>query len=289
MEITSPSQLAKLLKEYALVPLKQLGQNFLVDRNIVNNIVRFAGIDENDDCLEIGPGAGALSCAICEKAKKLVAVEIDRGMTELLRHVLAPYNNATVIHADALKYDLSNIFTDQACQKIKVVANLPYYITSPLIFKLFEIGDRISSMTLMVQKEVAQRIAAKPGGSDYGALSVLVQNRCNIVFGFKVPPDCFFPKPNVDSTVIRLEVFDKPRCGVDHALFEKTVLMAFTQKRKTILNNLSAQTGQTKEALSPAILAAGLSPTQRAEQLSIEQFAQLAKAMDSLSSVQSGR
>ena len=279
MDVTSPNQLRHLLKEYALVPLKQLGQNFLIDHNIVNKIIQFADIDSDDFCLEIGPGAGALSCGLCERAGKLVAIDIDKGMVELLRYVLEPYENVEIIHGDALKYDLTLILPHDASSKIKVVANLPYYITSPLLFKLLSIGDHIQSMTLMVQKEVAQRIAAHPGSGDYGALSVLVQNRCNVVSGFKVPPDCFFPRPNVESSVIHLNLLDISRSGVEDKLFEKVVFMAFTQKRKTLLNNLCVQTGQTKEVVSAAIAEAGLLPSVRAEQLGVEQYSALAKTM----------
>ena len=282
MNHTSPSQLKKLFQEYNLTPLKQLGQNFLIDRQMVDKIVRFANVSSNDICLEIGPGAGALSVALCGTAQKLIAVEIDKGITNLLRDVLSPYHNAVVIHQDALKTDFSELLGRHTTDKVKVVANLPYYITSPLIFKLLAISGRISSMTLMVQKEVARRIAAKSGESDYSALSVLIQSRCDVDFGFKVPPDCFFPKPKVESAVIRLDILHKPNIDTDYAQFEKTVLMAFTQKRKTILNNIASQAGLPKETVIVALNQAGIVPTARAEQLDIGQFSSLTKALEAL-------
>ncbi|MGI6175143.1 MAG: 16S rRNA (adenine(1518)-N(6)/adenine(1519)-N(6))-dimethyltransferase RsmA [Christensenellales bacterium] len=277
MKLTSKTDLTELFKKYSIAPLKQLGQNFLVDENILQKIADCAEVGSEDDCLEIGPGAGTLTQVLCERAHKVIAVELDKGLTRVLRETLAAYSNIQIVHGDILKVDIEQL-TGGFKDGFKVVANLPYYITSAVVMRLIGI-ERLKTMTLLVQKEVAQRMCAQPGKKEYGILSVATRYYSEPRMMMHVPPGCFYPKPSVESTVIRLDVREDLPAEEQTNAFFRLVKISFAQRRKTILNNLTA--GYGRERAQSALHAAGLEQNLRAEQLSIQQFIELQKAIDS--------
>lgn len=258
---------------------KKFGQNFLIDGNILEKIVDAAQITEDDCVLEIGPGIGTMTQYLAERAKSVIAVEIDKNLIPVLQETLSPYDNVKVIHDDILKVDIDRIVQEENGGKpIKVAANLPYYITTPIIMALFENHIALRSITIMVQKEVADRMQAMPGTKDYGALSLAVRYYAKPEIIMKVPASCFMPRPNVDSAVIRLTRYEKPLVeAVDENWLFAVIRASFNQRRKTLLNGLSnaGNLGISKEKIAEAIAQMGLSPKVRGETLTLEQFIEL--------------
>ena len=274
----NPSKTDEILKKYNLSAQKRYGQNFLVDSNILEKIVKSADISKEDTVLEIGPGIGALTQYLCESAKEVICVEIDSKMIPVLEDTLSDYSNVTVINEDVLKLDIANLLKEKGIDKIKVVANLPYYITTPIIMGLLENGAPVESITVMIQKEVAQRMQVGPGSKDYGALSLAVAYYCEAEVKMTVSANCFIPRPNVDSAVIKLEKLKKPRVEVkDSALMYRIIKGAFEQRRKTLTNALSHSSAfkTDKNRVEEALLIMGKNINIRGEELTIEEFAQL--------------
>ena len=276
----------KVLKKYNLHPTKSLGQNFLTDDSILNAISNAAELTKEDLVLEVGPGLGSLTAELAEAAGMLVAVEIDKRLIPILKENLKDYANIHIINGDILQLDVSKELAAAVEEldgsfkpaALKIVANLPYYITTPVIMKLLESGIKASTMVFMVQKEVADRMQADPGGKEYGALSVAVQYYSRPTVVMEVPPCSFIPQPEVDSTVIRLELYDKPPVELhDSSLFFRVVKAAFGQRRKTLVNalNNAGQFNMSKEEIKAALGHTGIDENRRGETLSLEQFAQL--------------
>ncbi len=260
-----------ILKRFGIRMSKKLGQNFLIDEHVVNSIVEAAGIKPGDAVLEIGPGIGTLTQGLAEAGAHVTAVEIDRRLLEVLSKTLEGYENVRVVHGDILRV---NITETVGVPQYKVVANLPYYITTPIIMGLLEAKMPIDVLVTMVQKEVAQRMVASPGTKDYGALSVAVQYYTKAEIMFVVKPDSFIPPPSVDSAVIRCTVLDKPPVEVDEKIFFRVVRAAFAQRRKTLFNTLKT-TGVPVETLKGILESAGIDGNRRGETLSIDEFAAL--------------
>lgn len=262
---------------------KKFGQNFLIDGNILGKIVDAAQITEEDCVLEIGPGIGTMTQYLAERAKAVIAVEIDKNLIPILQDTLSSYKNVKIIHEDILKVDINRIVQEENSGKpIKVVANLPYYITTPIIMALFENHIALRSITIMVQKEVADRMQAVPGTKDYGALSLTVRYYAKPEIVMKVPASCFMPRPNVDSAVIRLTRYEKPPVEVtDEARLFAVIRASFNQRRKTLVNGLSnaGSLGVGKEKIAEIIEQMGLPPTVRGETLTLKQFAELSNRL----------
>lgn len=275
----NPTNTIEILDKYGFSFQKKFGQNFLIDENVVRKIVREAGVTKDDFVLEIGPGIGTMTQILCEEAREVVAVEIDKKLIPILtQDTLSYYDNVTVINEDILKLDIVKLANERNGGKpIKVVANLPYYITTPIIMGLFESQVPLDSITIMVQKEVADRMQVGPGTKDYGALSLAVQFYARPQIVLTVPASCFMPRPNVDSAVIRLERFKEPPVDVtDQHLMFNIIRASFNQRRKTMTNSVvNAGIGITKEKLLTALEACGLPATVRGEALTLEQFAML--------------
>ena len=277
-----PSNTIEILKKYNFSFQKRFGQNFLIDTHVLEKIVDEAGIDEDDCVLEIGPGIGTMTQYLCERAGRVIAVEIDKALIPILNDTLSSYSNVEIINEDILKVDITNL-----CNKynngrpIKVVANLPYYITTPIIMGLFESGCPLESITIMVQKEVADRMKCGPGSKDYGALSLAVQFYSNPEIVANVSPESFIPKPGVGSTVIRLTRYPKPPVEVDDEKYMfKLIRAAFNMRRKTMVNSLmSGNLGLTKEEILTAIDKLNLSPQVRGEALTLNEFAALSNIL----------
>ncbi|WP_138159980.1 16S rRNA (adenine(1518)-N(6)/adenine(1519)-N(6))-dimethyltransferase RsmA [Peptoniphilus catoniae] len=270
-----PARVVELQNKYGFRFTKSLGQNFLIDGNIVRNIADLAQINKEDYVLEIGPGIGTLSEEIALRCKKLVSIEIDESLKELLKESL-PYDNVKVIFKDIMKLDLKQLVEEEFQNKaIKIVANLPYYITTPIVSKLIESGIEIESMTFMIQKEVAKRFSAKPSTKDYGSLSVFIQFYSNVSYEFSVSKNSFIPKPNVDSAVVKLEMKEEiPE--IDTEKFFKIVKAAFSKRRKTILNALSTYGfNLEKTSILKALNLSNIDPRRRGETLTIDEFAVL--------------
>ena len=266
------------IQKYNFAFQKRFGQNFLIDDFVIGKIIRAAEIDKTDTVLEIGPGIGTLTQYLAEAAEHVYAVEIDRNLIPILSETLADYDNVTVINEDILKTDIAAIAAKSKSGRLKCVANLPYYITTPIIMELLEKRLPIDSITVMIQKEVAERIAAKPGTKDYGALTLAVNYYAQTYLAANVPPNCFIPRPNVGSAVIRLKVLDRPSVEVkDEALMFRLIRASFNQRRKTLSNGIanSADLDIPKERVEQALAAMNLPPTVRGETLSLEQFAEL--------------
>lgn len=274
-KLSNPQVTIDIIKKYNFAFQKRFGQNFLIDGHVVEKIISSADITRDDIVLEIGPGIGTMTQYLAEAAGHVYAVEIDKNLPVILEETLADYDNVTVINDDILKVDIAKLTEGKP---IKVVANLPYYITTPIIMGLFEKHIPATSITVMVQKEVAQRMQAAPGSKDYGALSLAVQYYASPYIVANVPPNCFMPRPNVGSAVIRLTCYDKPPVVVkDETLMFKLIRAAFNQRRKTLQNalNNSPELNVTKEQVVNALRALELSETVRGETLSLEQFAHL--------------
>ena len=274
-KLSNPQVTIDIIKKYNFAFQKRFGQNFLIDGHVVEKIISSADITRDDIVLEIGPGIGTMTQYLAEAAGQVYAVEIDKNLPVILEETLADYDNVTVINDDILKVDIAKLTEGKP---IKVVANLPYYITTPIIMGLFEKHIPATSITVMVQKEVAQRMQAAPGSKDYGALSLAVQYYAVPYIVANVPPNCFMPRPNVGSAVIRLTCYDKPPVEVrNETLMFKLIRAAFNQRRKTLQNalNNSSELNVTKEQVVNALRALELSETVRGETLSLEQFAHL--------------
>ncbi len=275
----NPKNTIEIIQKYEFMFQKKFGQNFLIDTHVLEKIISAAGITKNDCVLEIGPGIGTMTQYLAENAGHVVAVEIDRNLIPILKETLADYDNVTVINEDILRVDIKALAEEYNGGKpIKVVANLPYYITTPIIMGLFESGVSIDNITVMVQKEVADRMKEGPGSKDYGALSLAVQYYAEPEIVANVPPNCFIPRPNVGSAVIRLTRHKEMPVEVkDPALMFKIIRASFNQRRKTLQNGLgnAPELPYTKEQIAAAIAEMGLTPTIRGEALSLAQFAQL--------------
>ena len=275
----NPKNTIEIIQKYEFMFQKKFGQNFLIDTHVLEKIISAAGITKNDCVLEIGPGIGTMTQYLAENAGHVVAVEIDRNLIPILKETLADYDNVTVINEDILRVDIKALAEEYNGGKpIKVVANLPYYITTPIIMGLFESGVPIDNITVMVQKEVADRMKEGPGSKDYGALSLAVQYYAEPEIVANVPPNCFIPRPNVGSAVIRLTRHKEMPVEVkDPALMFKIIRASFNQRRKTLQNGLgnAPELPYTKEQIAAAIAEMGLTPTIRGEALSLAQFAQL--------------
>ena len=275
----NPQNTIAVLQKYHFNFQKKFGQNFLIDPHVLDKIIGAAGITKDDMVLEIGPGIGTMTQYLAEAAGKVVAVEIDRNLLPILQETLADYDNVKVIHADVLSLDLEKLVQEEnGGRPIKVVANLPYYITTPIIMALFEQHVPLANVTVMVQKEVAARMKSGPGSKDYGALSLAVQYYAEPYIVANVPCNCFMPRPNVDSAVIRLTRYEEPPVQVkDEKMLFKIIRASFNQRRKTLQNGLnnSSELNFTKDQIAAAIAEAGFSPSVRGEALTLEQFAKL--------------
>lgn len=296
-DLINPQNTIQFMKEHGISAKKRFGQNFLIDKRVLDRIIEGADITKHDTVLEIGPGIGTLTQALCEAAGYVYAVEIDKDMLPLLEENLADYSNYRIINDDILKVDLDALIaestakanqdsTHESAARIKVAANLPYYITTPIIMQLLESRLPISSITVMVQKEVADRMQAPPGSSDYGALSLAVQYYASAEITAKVPPNCFIPRPGVDSAVITLRCYDKAPVEVkDDRYMFRLIRAAFAQRRKTLVNALKndASLKITREQAEAALDSMGLNVDIRGERLSLAEFAKLSELLASQS------
>lgn len=280
-DIATPIRTRAILERYGFSFKKSLGQNFLIDTNILQRIVDFAEIGENTGTIEIGPGIGALTEQLARSSKKVVAFEIDQRLLPILSDTLSPYENVKIIHKDVLEADVQGVIDQEfmGMDDLMVVANLPYYVTTPIIMKLLEEKLPIRGIVVMLQKEVANRISASPGTKEYGSLSIAIQYYTHAETVMIVPKTVFVPQPNVDSAVIRLTRREKPAVSVkDENFFFQVTRSSFAQRRKTILNNLTSQLPdgkQKKEEILAALAAADIEPTRRGETLSLEEFGRL--------------
>ena len=278
-----PSELKPLLARHGFSFSKSLGQNFLIDEGVLSKIVDASDLTPDTCALEIGPGAGTLTQRLAQNAKKVTAIEIDSALIPILNEIMESFDNFTLVHQDVMTVDLKALTSQHfGDTPFCVAANLPYYITTPIIMNLLESRLPITAMTLMVQKEVADRMAAKPGSKDYGALSVAVQYYTEPQIICKAEPHCFMPQPKVASTVVKLKVLPAPAVTVaDEKKFFQIVKSAFGQRRKTLLNALSKSPYLTlgKEAVQNALITLGLDPAIRGERLSIEEFAALSNLL----------
>jgi len=281
-DIATPVRTRAILEKYGFSFKKSLGQNFLIDTNILKKIVSFADLSESSGAIEIGPGIGALTEQLARSSKKVVAFEIDQRLLPILQDTLSPYENVKVIHKDVLEADVRMVMEEefQGINDIMVVANLPYYVTTPIIMKLLEDRLPIRGIVCMLQKEVADRISAKPGTKEYGSLSIAIQYYTEAETVMIVPKTVFVPQPNVDSAVIRLTKREKPAVVVkDEDFFFQVTKASFAQRRKTLLNNLTSQLPdgkEKKEEILTALSASGIEPVRRGETLSLEEFGRLA-------------
>lgn len=270
-----------VLDKYHFVFQKKYGQNFLIDTGVLEKIIREAGVTKDDFVLEIGPGIGTMTQYLCESAREVAAVEIDKALIPILKDTLSPYDNVTVINEDILKVDINRLAREKnGGRPIKVVANLPYYITTPIIMGLFESHVPIDSITIMVQKEVADRMKTGPGSKDYGALSLAVQYYADPQIVANVPPNCFMPRPKVGSAVIRLKRYAQPVVNVsDEKLMFRLIRASFNQRRKTLANGLknAPDIPLEKEEIEAVITELGKPLTIRGEALTLEEFAALSE------------
>ena len=285
----NPKNTIEVIQKYGFNFQKKFGQNFLIDTHVLDKIIEESGITKDDCVLEIGPGIGTMTQYLAEAAREVVAVEIDKNLIPILQNdTLAAYDNVTIINDDILKVDINKIVQEKNNgQPIKVVANLPYYITTPIIMGLFESHVPLQSITIMVQKEVADRMQVGPGTKDYGALSLAVQYYAKPEIVANVPPNCFIPRPNVGSAVIRLTRHEVPPVQVkDEAYMFALIRASFNQRRKTLLNGLTnaGNLGVTKEQITEALEKMGLTATIRGEALTLEQFGELSNLLKALTS-----
>lgn len=280
MELTSPKIIKQIAAEYGFVFKKGLGQNFLTSGKILEEIAEAADI-ENGGVVEIGPGFGVLTNELCKLAKKVVALEIDERLIPILADTMAEYDNLKVINKDCLKIDMKSLIEEEfGGERISIAANLPYYITTPIITGLIEAKLPINNMVVMVQKEVAERIQAKPSTKDYGALSILCQYYTDPEIVTIVPAGLFVPPPKVDSAVLKMKFLSEPRVKVDdETIFFRTVKAAFSQRRKTLLNCLASNFSFGKEILSEILESVDIDPKRRGETLTLDEFAKLSDAL----------
>lgn len=281
-----PKNTIEILQKYNFTFQKKFGQNFLIDTRVLERIIAQAEITKDDMVLEIGPGIGTMTQYLCENAREVVAVEIDNSLIPILEDTLSEYNNVTVINDDILKVDINKLVEEHNAGKpIKVVANLPYYITTPIIMGLFEKKVNVDSITVMVQKEVADRMKLGPGSKDYGALSLAVQYYSKPEIVANVPPNCFMPRPNVSSAVIRLKLYDEMAVKVENEnLLFRLIRASFNQRRKTLVNGIknSGELNYTKEQVVEALAKMGLNENIRGEALTLEQFGELSDILNEM-------
>ncbi len=273
---------SEILKKYQFRMQKKYGQNFLIDANILQKIVEAAQVTKEDCVLEIGPGIGTMTQYLAEAAGRVIAVEIDGGLIPILEDTLSSYHNVTILCEDILKVDLAALSEKNGGRPMKVVANLPYYITTPIIMALFESHVPLASITVMVQNEVAARMQTGPGTKDYGALSLAVQYYAKPEIVARVPASCFLPRPNVDSAVVRLLRYEKPPVdAVDEAFLFAVIRASFNQRRKTLANGLAnaGGLGLTRGQVEEALQEMGLSKTVRGETLTLERFSELSNRL----------
>lgn len=282
-QLGNPTNTIEILNKYKFVFQKKFGQNFLIDSHVLDKIILAAEITKEDFVLEIGPGIGTLTQYLCENAREVVAVEIDKMLIPILEDTLSEYDNVIVINSDVLKLDLNALVQERNNgQPIKVVANLPYYITTPIIMDLFERHLPLKNITVMVQKEVADRMQTGPGSKDYGALSLAVQYYAKPYIAANVPPNCFMPRPNVGSSVINLTLHTQtPYVIKDEKLLFRLIRASFNQRRKTLVNGLnnSPELPYSKDQIVQALSAMGISENIRGEALTLEQFVALANLL----------
>lgn len=282
-DIATPIRTRAILEKYGFTFKKSLGQNFLIDTNILKRIVDASEITDHSGVIEIGPGIGALTEQLAKRAKKVVAFEIDQRLLPILRDTLSPYPHVQIIHSDVLKADVTEVVNREfaGIDDIAVVANLPYYVTTPILMKLLEEKLPVRSIVVMIQKEVAERIAGGPNSKEYGSLSIAAQYYAETETVFTVPKTVFVPQPNVDSAILRLKIREEPPVKVkDETFFFEVVRASFTQRRKTILNNLTHHfKDMEKSEVESLLLDSGIDPKRRGESLSMEEFAELSNFM----------
>ncbi len=283
-KLSSPGQTKAILQKYDFNFLKRFGQNFLVDENVLEKIVSAAGVDEDDVVLEVGPGIGTLTAELARRAAKVIAVEIDDRLIDILKDTLKDLSNVVIIHQDILKTDIPALIDEyKGDHRFKVVSNLPYYLTTPFIMRLLQRSLPIYSITVMIQKEVAERMQAEPGGKDYGALSLMVQYYTRPRIVAQVGPESFIPRPKVGSAVVYLERLPEPPVQVnDPDLMFHIIRATFQKRRKTLLNSLTntAEVSFTRDEVTSAIDAMGLPPAVRGETLTLAQFAELTNILE---------
>lgn len=280
-KLSSHSATMEIVRKHDFRFTKSLGQNFLIDDNIIEKIIQGAGIEDGDSVIEVGPGIGTLTREIASRSEKVMAIEIDKNLIPILKDTLSEFDNVVVVNEDIIKADVKKLIDEHLSGKsVKLVANLPYYITTPIIMKFLEEGIDVSDIVVMVQKEVAERMNAKPGGKEYGALSVAVQYYCDTDIVAKVPRHMFVPQPNVDSIVIGLRVRREKKYKVNSEdIFFKIVKASFGQRRKTLLNSLSSMKIMTKEDIKDVLSDSNIDEKRRGETLSLDEFATLANTM----------
>ena len=279
--LSSHSATMDLVKRHGFKFTKSLGQNFLIDDNIVDKIVAGAGIGPSDKIIEVGPGIGTLTREMASRAGALMAVEIDKNLIPILADTLGDFENVKIVNEDIIKADIRGLIDENLSGgPVKLVANIPYYITTPIIMRLLEEDINVTDIVVMVQKEVAERMNAQPGGKDFGALSVAVQFYCDTEIVAKVPRHLFVPQPNVDSIVIALRVRPERKYRVDNEdLFFKVAKAAFGQRRKTLLNSIASMGNLSKDMVKEALEEAGIDPKRRGETLSLDEFANLSNVI----------
>lgn len=285
MKLYAPSTIEAIKEKHRFQLSKSLGQNFITDKNVIERIVEGAGPTENDLVIEIGPGIGVLTAEAAQQAAKVVAIEIDSKLIPILDETLAEYDNVEVINQDILKTDLNGIIDEQRAKgsftgDVKIIGNLPYYITTPIIMHILENSIRAESITVMMQKEVADRIKASPGNKTYGAISAAVQYYCEVEQVVSVPKEVFVPRPKVDSAVLKLTIRDeKPVDLIDEKAFFACIKSGFGQRRKTLLNSLTGTYGLPKDEIRRILEEAGIDPVRRAETLDMNEFAAIANGV----------
>ena len=285
MKLYAPSTIEAIKEKHRFQLSKSLGQNFITDKNVIERIVEGAGPTEDDLVIEIGPGIGVLTAEAAQQAAKVVAIEIDSKLIPILDETLAEYDNVEVINQDILKTDLNGIIDEQRAKgsfsgDVKIIGNLPYYITTPIIMHILENSIRAESITVMMQKEVADRIKASPGNKTYGAISAAVQYYCEVEQVVSVPKEVFVPRPKVDSAVLKLTIRDKkPVDLIDEKAFFTCIKSGFGQRRKTLLNSLTGTYGLPKDEIRRILEEAGIDPVQRAETLDMNEFAAIANGV----------
>lgn len=280
-KLTSPSKVKNIMRKHNVRFSKSLGQNFIIDEFVIDDIIEKSNINSEDCILEIGPGIGVLTQALAEKAKKVLAVELDNKLIPVLNETLEDYDNVDIIHNDILKVDINKEIKERFGQSVKVVANLPYYITTPIIMRLLEEKINVNEIIVMVQKEVAERMISSPGVKAYGSLSVAVQYYCDATIVLDVPRENFLPAPNVDSAVIKLSLRDEPIVDlIDEDYFFKVIKGAFALRRKTLVNSLSkSQISLDKDLVKNVLIKIGFDTRIRGEKLTIEDFAKLSNEL----------
>ena len=286
MKLYAPSTIREIKEKYGFKLSKSLGQNFLTDKHIIDKIIEESYIEEDDLVIEIGPGIGVLTNEAAQCAGKVIAVEIDKNLIPILQETLGEHDNVEVINKDILKTNLNEVIEEnriingKELGAVRIIGNLPYYITTPIIMKILEDGVKANSITIMMQKEVADRIKAEPGTKAYGALSVAVQYYCTVAHVVNAPKEVFVPNPKVDSTVIRLDIRkEKPVELKDEKLFFQCIKAGFGQRRKTMSNSLTGVNGMSKADVGQVLDSIGIDAGRRAETMSIDEFAALANAV----------